>query len=612
MSVFAHRLDFSLYSINCRCSLSYNFYGNGNGGGNVVQSSNASKSSTEHHDSLQNILYDSGIYEAEDFNQQRRSSSSGGGGGGVNPTTPVAVPASPVDRERKASIDIFLSQSPSRALGEDAFRVMHRTSSNPSLANLYPNGGQGLHHDDVVSSRNGLKPLASTAPSSRSESPLPQNSRSGMAANGVSSPYGHANNGRQAYPSQFSSNAPANTFSPAMGNQQQLQRQGHLHAHLQQPSLSTMSGLVNNGQYAPQQLQLQQQIQQPQYIPMPVVSQQQPQVFYMAVPAPDGKGQVLQPVQMVQMPGQAGTIMMPMAAAANNGGNNQQAASDVGPQGQMMLMHPALQANGGMYGQGNQMVGNDGGSGNQYPQYRSAMQQQQQSSAGYDNRYAKNSPIIDGLGEAGQYQNDQGGDSNHDQILNGSLSILYSSSERPPLRALLGNVRRLSRDQVGCRLLQQALDEDGPPAATAILTEGLTFWAEAMVDPFGNYLFQKILERITPAERVTLVGSVSTRLVNASLNLHGTRSVQKIVEVCAVDEECEEAGRDEAEGYNEVGDSNDGTRARRDKKRKETAAKILTDALKPSAARLCIDSHGNHAIQVSTFLHSTLIVPVRA
>ncbi|EED94583.1 predicted protein, partial [Thalassiosira pseudonana CCMP1335] len=133
----------------------------------------------------------------------------------------------------------------------------------------------------------------------------------------------------------------------------------------------------------------------------------------------------------------------------------------------------------------------------------------------------------------------------------------------PPLRSLLGNVRRLSRDQVGCRLLQQALDEDGPSAATAILNEGLTFWAEAMVDPFGNYLFQKILERITPEERVILVKSVSTRLVNASLNLHGTRSVQKIVE----------------------------------SKKQDTAAKILTDALEPSAARLCIDSHGNHAIQ---------------
>ncbi|KAL3810499.1 hypothetical protein ACHAXA_005641 [Cyclostephanos tholiformis] len=604
-----------------RASLSYNFYGNG--GGNAHRPSNAAKSGGgSDHDSLQNILYDSGIYEAEDYSShQRRATVSG----------PVVVPtgASPAtptnaDRERKASIDIFLSQSPSRALGEDAFRVMHRTLSNPSLVNLYPNKSnnknnsgqqeqQQQHHHANDNMNGGLKQLASTAPSSRSESPSQQNhSRGGTgmasaANNGVagSSYNDDAAIGRQAYPScQFTGNSAANTFSHG-GNQQQ--QHGNLNSQLLNPQQLplTSPGLVNNGQYLLQQQQ-QQQILQPQYIPMPVVPQQQSQVFYMAVPAPDGKGQVLQPVQMVQIPGQAGTIMMPVAAA--NGGNSQQqfASSDVNLQGQMMLLHP-LQANGGMgsnnvYGQGNGRVGNnDGGSGNQYSQYGNAVQQQQQQqSLAYDNRYAKNS-ANDGLGEVGQYQNDQrGNSSNHDQVLNGSLSNLYSSSERPTLRALLGNVRRLSRDQVGCRLLQQALDEDGPSAATAILNEGLTFWAEAMVDPFGNYLFQKILERITPAERVTLVGSVSTRLVNASLNLHGTRSVQKIVEVCSVDEDFEESGHDEVEveGEGEVGESNDGANKTRSlKKRKETAAKILTDALKPSAARLCIDSHGNHAIQ---------------
>jgi hypothetical protein len=120
-----------------------------------------------------------------------------------------------------------------------------------------------------------------------------------------------------------------------------------------------------------------------------------------------------------------------------------------------------------------------------------------------------------------------------------------------------------------------------------------------MVDPFGNYLFQKILERITPEERVTLVSSVSTRLVNASLNLHGTRSVQKIVEVCAVDEEeNEEDSSDEKEEENKKEEEEETkAKSKKGKKKKDTAAKILTDALKPSAARLCIDSHGNHAIQ---------------
>jgi len=122
-------------------------------------------------------------------------------------------------------------------------------------------------------------------------------------------------------------------------------------------------------------------------------------------------------------------------------------------------------------------------------------------------------------------------------------------------------------------------------AATMILEEGLSFWGEAMVDPFGNYLFQKILEKITPSERVVLVRSVSARLVNASLNLHGTRSVQKVVELCASDEPIMAAKYKERQSSSEPTDP------------AETAASILTRSLTPAAARLCIDSHGNHVIQ---------------
>ena len=113
-------------------------------------------------------------------------------------------------------------------------------------------------------------------------------------------------------------------------------------------------------------------------------------------------------------------------------------------------------------------------------------------------------------------------------------------------------------------------------AASLVLQEGLPFWGEAMVDPFGNYLFQKILEKVTPDERVMLVKSVSSRLVNASLNLHGTRSVQKVVELCAQDED-----------NGVLTQNNDG----------QSSCDILMEALTPAAARLCIDSHGNHVIQ---------------
>lgn len=560
------------------------------------------------HDSLQNVLYDSGIYEKEEVTAHRRASTGavpvrpghhhGHHGGRPAASTP---PPSASDRERKPSIDIFLSQSPSKTLGEDAFRhVMHRTASNPALAGLgsYAPQGEGLPGNG------GLKPMASTAPSSRSESPqnMRHSATGAPTGSGNRSPY---NARQQVYPSQFVNNN--NNLAPV--NQQQ--QQGQLHTQIQQQSSmsSQFSNSSNNGQsfvnQQVQQQQPQQQVQQPaqpQYIQMPV-SQQQPQVFYMAVPAPDGKGQVLQPVQMMQMPGQAGTIMMPMAMSPAGGQGDQQAGQS------MMLMQP-VQANGVnnnmnnvMYGQDNQASGVSNG---QYSQYGNGMNH---NSGGYNdnaNRYqsknamgSNNGGMDVHPGGGVQYQPDQGTDNNQGGVPAGSLSMLYSSPQRPPLRALLGNVRRLSRDQVGCRLLQQALDEDGPSAATAILNEGLTFWAEAMVDPFGNYLFQKILERITPEERVTLVSSVSTRLVNASLNLHGTRSVQKIVEVCAIDEEeNEEESQDEKEDEAKKAEEEERSKATKKKsKKKDTAAKILTDALKPSAARLCIDSHGNHAIQ---------------
>jgi len=114
----------------------------------------------------------------------------------------------------------------------------------------------------------------------------------------------------------------------------------------------------------------------------------------------------------------------------------------------------------------------------------------------------------------------------------GDIHALYGSTRRPALKDLLGNVRRLSKDQVGCRLLQQALDEDGVEAATAIFKEGLSFMSEIMIDPFGNYLFQKILEKCSDQERLTIIRTVAPKLVSSALNLHGTRSVQKVVEMC--------------------------------------------------------------------------------
>lgn len=51
-------------------------------------------------------------------------------------------------------------------------------------------------------------------------------------------------------------------------------------------------------------------------------------------------------------------------------------------------------------------------------------------------------------------------------------------------------------------------------------------------DPFGNYLFQKIADKVDEAGRAELVNKVADEMVDAGMNLHGTRSVQKVIEVC--------------------------------------------------------------------------------
>jgi len=667
--------------------LSYGFYDSSNTNQAHPPPLQTSNSNTEH-DSLQNVLYDSGIYEKDELHSSHHHQNNlhTHHRHSMNDRKSCTPPPSFESRERKQSIDIFLSQSPSKALGEDAFRVMgmhnrpgsnniHRTVSHPAIVDLYHpsnehggfagagGGGASIGGGELPK----IKPLSSTAPSSRSESPQPMRPAgqlggspysTGGASAGVVS--GSAA-GQQLFPGQFNrmgsigsipGSDNGNIYSSSDGNngqsygggynnmqrnQQQLQQRFHQSQFTNSSSMASQQQqqqqpdqLHNQHHHQNHQHNLQQQQQQPsqqhstqqQFVPLPMQQQQQ-QVFYMAVPAPDGKGQVLQPVQMVQIPGQPPTLMVP-AVGAQGGqmtqgivspSNGHQTMNGVQGQGGVMLMNAMpgnnIMGNASMYAPDGSNNCNSGSA--PFSPYGNDAQQ--------SNNFAfssKNNGGMDSMGGGnGQYQADNGmmdpngvsATDNGNTITNNpnSLSMLYSSPQRPPLRALLGNVRRLSRDQVGCRLLQQALDEDGPAAATAILNEGLTFWAEAMVDPFGNYLFQKILERITSEERVTLVKSVSTRLVNASLNLHGTRSVQKIVEVCAIDQE----EIDDAEGLSTDGDASkvegkaDGSKTgdsspsemRNSKKKPETAAKLLTDALKPSAARLCIDSHGNHAIQ---------------
>ena len=425
------------------------------------------------------------------------------------------------------SLQRFLSQDPSQTLGDEVFKLSHpdlpslnyeETKTDTQSPFRYPSQSLGLAAPDTNRRRSESPSGTGTTASSRSASPYTNGSVGGGAGRTI-----------QAYQPFETDAAHSYSMTSSHGSKSNL-------ASLDQRSPYSTNPYAKSSPY--DQGHPQQQVDQNQA--------KQQQVLYMAVPSPDGRGQVLQPVQMVQMPGKPFTYMIPPGVGGAAAPTMQQPGGYY-PQGdggqQPVMVLPQMQNGGAMA-----PTTGDFSPGSRNRNYAEPRRD------GYQNRPA--------MGADAQFQNNAG---------------FAPSPERPPLDSLLGQIRRLSRDQVGCRLVQQALDEEGPTAATLILNEGLPFWGEAMVDPFGNYLFQKILEKITPEERIMLVKSVSTRLVNASLNLHGTRSVQKVVELCARDEQ--NANKSEEE------------------QPEESAATVLATALAPAAARLCIDSHGNHVIQ---------------
>lgn len=73
----------------------------------------------------------------------------------------------------------------------------------------------------------------------------------------------------------------------------------------------------------------------------------------------------------------------------------------------------------------------------------------------------------------------------------------------------LGQIATLARDQHGCRFLQRKFDEDGLDAVTICFDEILEEVVDLMMDPFGNYLVQKLLECCSDDQRVAVLTAVA-------------------------------------------------------------------------------------------------------
>ncbi|XP_044983816.1 pumilio homolog 2-like [Hordeum vulgare subsp. vulgare] len=128
-----------------------------------------------------------------------------------------------------------------------------------------------------------------------------------------------------------------------------------------------------------------------------------------------------------------------------------------------------------------------------------------------------------------------------------------------------GYIYFMAKDQNGCRFLQQKFEE-GKQHVDVIFEGIIDHIAELMINSFANYLIQKLLDVCDEDQRLRIIAMLTedpVKLLRISLNSHGTRAVQKLIETVKV--------------------------------RKQIA--LIISALQPGFMHLVNDLNGNHVIQ---------------
>ncbi|KAJ0257602.1 putative pumilio 8 [Hirschfeldia incana] len=140
------------------------------------------------------------------------------------------------------------------------------------------------------------------------------------------------------------------------------------------------------------------------------------------------------------------------------------------------------------------------------------------------------------------------------------------SDHHPSLLDLQGYIYLMAKDQHGCRSLQKILEDGTSLDTMVIFNEVFPHVVEFMINPFGNYLMQKLLDVCNEEQRTMIILAVTSEpglLVRIALNPHGTRVVQRLVESI--------------------------------KTKKQVF--LVTSALRTGFLNLAMDVNGNHVIQ---------------
>ncbi|KAJ0969468.1 hypothetical protein J5N97_022345 [Dioscorea zingiberensis] len=114
----------------------------------------------------------------------------------------------------------------------------------------------------------------------------------------------------------------------------------------------------------------------------------------------------------------------------------------------------------------------------------------------------------------------------HEHLLkNGGLNdfIVELRSQGVVLYDVMGKVYTMAKDQIGCRFLQEKFTEGDPEDIEKIFCEIISYIVEIMIDPFRNYLVQKLLEVCNEDQRMCILCAVTgktSELFRISCDMH--------------------------------------------------------------------------------------------
>lgn len=143
----------------------------------------------------------------------------------------------------------------------------------------------------------------------------------------------------------------------------------------------------------------------------------------------------------------------------------------------------------------------------------------------------------------------------------------YDYSEEEVLKHL----EYFTFEQAGCRMIQRMMDETTDSAfLRTLINRLLPMFKSVSQNIFGNFLCQKVIECCTSDELRQVIELFLPNAVEVSLDQHGTRTMQSIIEAL----------------YRKISVHNE----------MSEEMLLIIEKLSPEVLALATDVHGNHVI----------------